>query len=306
MSAETVEQTIAAPSLSPAADAWRRLRRNKLAMLCGLYIVVLIFIALFANALAPYDYAFQDSRRYSSLPAPPDSRHLLGVDDLGRDVLSRLLHGARISLTVSLVVVVIEALIGVTLGLIAGYRGGRTDLFLMRVTDVMFAFPDLLFAILLSAIVRSGGAAVPAWLIFLTLFASLGLVAWPGMARLVRGQVLSLREKEFIEAARAVGVRDSVILRRHLLPNLLGTVVIVQVTQDVAGMILAEATLSFLGLGVPPPFASWGRMIFEALPYMKVQPLLLLLPGLALALTVMAFNFFGDALRDALDPRLRQ
>lgn len=305
MSAETVEQNLTKPSLSPAADAWRRLRRNKLAMLCGLYIVVLIFVALFANVLAPYDYAFQDSRRYNSLPAPPDARHLLGVDDLGRDVLSRLLHGARVSLAVSLVVVVIGAFIGVTLGLIAGYRGGRTDLFLMRITDVMFAFPDLLFAILLSSIVRSGGAAVPAWLIFLTLFASLGLVAWPGMARLVRGQALSLREKEFIEAARAVGVKESVILRRHLLPNLLGTV-IVQVTQDVAGMILAEATLSFLGLGVPPPFASWGRMIFEALPYMKVQPLLLLLPGLALAITVMAFNFFGDALRDALDPRLRQ
>lgn len=305
MSVETLDVVSTARAVSPAGEAWRRLRRNKVAMLCLIYIAALVFIALFANLLAPYDYAFQDTRRYMTQPAPPDTRHLLGIDHVGRDVLSRLLHGARISLTVSLIVVLIEALIGVTLGLIAGYRGGRTDLFLMRITDVMFAFPDLLFAILLSAIVRSGGAAVAPWIIFLTLFASLGLVAWPGMARLVRGQALALREKEFIEAARAVGVRDSVILRRHMLPNLLSTV-IVQVTQDVAGMILAEATLSFLGLGVPPPFASWGRMIFEALPYMNSQPLLLVFPGLALALTVMAFNFFGDALRDALDPRMRQ
>lgn len=305
MSVETAAPIVTTRSLSPAAEAWRRLRRNRVAMLCLLYIVVLVFVALFANLLAPYDYAFQDTRRYDSLPSSPDARHLLGTDHLGRDVLSRLLHGARISLTVSLVVVVIEALIGVTLGLIAGYRGGRTDLFLMRITDVMFAFPDLLFAILLSSIVRAGGDAVPAWLIFLTLFASLGVVAWPGMARLIRGQALALREKEYIEAARSVGVRENVILRRHMMPNLL-SVVIVQVTQDVAGMVLAEATLSFLGLGVPPPFASWGRMIFEALPYMNSQPSLIIFPSLALALTVMAFNFFGDALRDALDPRLRQ
>ncbi|MCS6776770.1 MAG: ABC transporter permease [Chloroherpetonaceae bacterium] len=305
MSGSSPGMTALREPVNPSSAFWRRLRHHRVALVCLLYVSALALIALLADVLAPYDYAFQDTRRYASLPAPPDARHLLGTDHLGRDLLSRLLHGARVSLTVSLVVVLISASIGITLGLIAGYRGGRTDLLLMRATDVMFAFPDLLFAILLSAIVRSGGTAVPAWLIFLTLFASLGLVAWPGMARLVRGQALALREREFVEAARAIGVRDTMILRRHLLPNLLGPV-IVQVTQDVAGLILAEATLSFLGLGVPPPFASWGRMIFEALPYMHSHPMLLVYPGLALALTVMAFNFLGDALRDALDPRLRQ
>ena len=169
----------------------------------------------------------------------------------------------------------------------------------------MFAFPDLLLAILLTAVVRSGASAVPPWVNFATLFFALGVVSWPGMSRLVRGQTLSLREKEFVEAARATGVRDKQIMRRHILPNLMGTV-IVQATQDMAGVILGEATLSFLGLGVQPPFPSWGRMIDDALPYKEVHPLLLFAPSIALALTVMAFNFFGDALRDALDPRLRK
>ena len=290
---------------SPRAEALRRLRRNPIAIVCAVYIFVLLFVAVFANFIAPYDYDFQDTARYANLPAPPDAKHILGVDHLGRDILSRLLYGARISLSVSLVVVSLEIVIGVSLGLIAGYRGGRTDMVLMRFTDVMFAFPDLLLAILLSAAVRSGITALPTWVSFFTLFFALGVVAWPGMARLVRGQSLQLRNREFVEAARSLGVKESVILRRHLLPNI-SSPIIVQVTQDVAGMILAEATLSFLGLGVPPPFASWGRMIFEALPYKEVYPSLLVIPSLVLGLTVMAFNFLGDALRDALDPRLRQ
>jgi len=292
------------PPVSPGADAWRRLRRNPVAVACMLYIGLLLLAALFANFLAPYRYDFQDLQRYTSLPAPPDRHHLLGTDDLGQDVLSRLLYGARVSLGVTVVVVGIEVLIGVPLGLAAGYFSGRIDLFLMRITDVMFAFPDILLAILLTAIIRAGSQALPPIYSLLTLFAALGVVGWPGIARLVRGQALSLREKEFMEAARAMGVRNSTIIRRHLLPNLLSPI-IVQVTQDVAGVILAEATLSFLGLGVQPPFPSWGRMIQDALPYKEAYPLLLLLPSLVLALTVMAFNFFGDALRDALDPRLR-
>ncbi|HZP81269.1 MAG TPA: ABC transporter permease [Chthonomonadaceae bacterium] len=291
-------------SASPGREAWRRLRRNPVAVACGVYILLALFAALFASYLAPYAYDAMDTRT-GSLPSPPDARHLLGRDNLGQDVFSRLLYGARISLAVAVVVVVIEAVIGVTLGLVAGYYGGKIDLALMRVTDVMFAFPDLLLAILLRAILLSGNQATALSTNLLTLFFALGIVGWPGIARLVRGQALALRDKEFIEAARAIGVRDRHILTRHLLPNLLGPI-IVQVTQDVAGVILAEATLSFLGIGVPPPFPSWGRMINDALPYMRVHPLLLLAPSLALALTVMAFNFLGDALRDALDPRLRQ
>lgn len=292
------------PPVSPGVEALRRLRRSPVAVACTVYIVLLVFVALFANVLAPYSFDARDTQRYTSLPAPPDAHHVLGTDDLGQDVLSRLLFGARISLGVSVVVVVIEVLIGVPLGLIAGYYSGRTDLLLMRITDVMFAFPDILLAILLTAIVRAGSQALPPVYSLLTLFFALGVVGWPGIARLVRGQALALREKEFIEAARAMGVTNRSILLKHLLPNLLSPI-IVQVTQDVAGVILAEATLSFLGLGVQPPFPSWGRMIEDALPYKESAPLLILVPSLILALTVMAFNFFGDALRDALDPRLR-
>ncbi|HEV2474126.1 MAG TPA: ABC transporter permease [Chthonomonadales bacterium] len=292
------------PSTGPAADGWRRLRRNPIAILCMALITVLIAVALLANFIAPYHYDFQDTQRYMSLPSGPDARHLLGLDDLGQDVLSRVIYGARISLGVAAVVVGFEILIGVALGIAAGYYSGWIDLLLMRVTDVMFAFPGILLAILLTAIVRSGSAAInPVWSL-LTLFAALAVVSWPGLARLVRGQALALRRKEFVEAARAMGVKDRLILLRHILPNLLSPI-IVQVTQDVAAVILAEATLSFLGLGVQPPFPSWGRMIEEALPFKESHPLLLIVPSVALALTVMAFNFFGDALRDALDPRLR-
>lgn len=291
-------------SLSPGAEAWRRLRRNPVAILSGLFIVVLVLVAICAPLFTHYAYDYLDTRSYNSLPSPPDSRHVLGTDKLGEDVLSRLLYGARVSLGVSLIVVVVELVVGVTLGLVAGFYGGRTDVALMRVTDVMFAFPDILLAIMLAAIVRSGSQALPPWSSFLVLFFALGIVGWPGLARLVRGQALALREKEYIEAARSIGVKNRHIIFRHLLPNLLSPI-IVQVTQDIAGVILAEATLSFLGLGVQPPYPSWGRMIEDALSYKETHPLLLLAPGLLLALTVMAFNFFGDALRDALDPRLR-
>ncbi len=293
------------PALSPASDAFRRLRRNPAALLSGGYILLLVFAALFAPLLTRYDFAFQDTQNYLNLPALPDHRHLLGTDDLGRDLLSRVLYGTRVSLGVAAVVVIVEALIGVTLGLVAGYRGGKTDALLMRFTDVMFAFPDLLLAILLTAILRSGGGAVNPILSIGTLFFSLGVVGWPSMARLVRGQALSLRNKEFVEAARAIGVKEGTILTRHLLPNL-SSPIIVQATQDAAAVILAEATLSFLGLGVQQPIPSWGRMVFDGQAYLQSKPILLIVPGLALALTVMAFNFFGDALRDALDPRLRQ
>jgi ABC-type dipeptide/oligopeptide/nickel transport system permease subunit len=299
------QNSVAPPAISPGREAWHRLRRNPVAVVCGLYIVGIVLAALFANVLTSYAYDYGDTRRYASLPAPPDAYHRLGVDNLGEDVFSRLLYGARVSLGVAVLVVTIEVLIGVPLGLMAGYFGKRTDMILSRITDVMFAFPDVLLAILLRAVLMSGQQVVSPFSSLMSLCFALGVVSWPGVTRLVRGQAMALRAREFIEAARATGVRDRDIIRRHLLPNLLSPI-IVQVTQDVAGVILAEATLSFLGLGVQPPYPSWGRMIYEALPYMEAHPLLLMAPSLALALTVMAFNFFGDALRDALDPRLRQ
>lgn len=289
-------------SQSPSAEAWRRLRRNPVAVICGVYILGLVIVALFSHWLAPYGY---DAPDFSHRFAPQSGHHLMGTDQQGRDVFSRLLYGVRVSLGVAVVVVIIESLIGITLGLIAGYYGGVTDLLLMRITDVMFAFPDILLAILLVAMVQPGpGQTLSPGVSVVTLFFALGIVYWPGLARLVRGQALTLRNREYVEAARAGGVRDRVILWRHLLPNILSPI-IVQITQDIAAVMLAEATLSFLGLGIQPPFPSWGRMIKDALLQKEAHPILLIAPSIALALTVMAFNFFGDALRDALDPRLR-
>ena len=290
-------------SLSPAAEAWQRLRRNPVALTCGVFIAALVFVALFANVLKPQGY---DTADFAHTLAGPDGAHPFGTDQQGRDVLSRILFGARISLGVAVVVVTLEVVIGLTLGLVAGYYGGARDMALMRVTDVMFSFPDILLAILLVAVVQPGpGKALTPQVSLITLFVALGLVYWPSLARLARGQAMALRNREYVEAARSMGVRDGAILTRHLLPNILSPI-IVQVTQDIAQVMLAEATLSFLGLGVQPPFPSWGRMIQDALPYKEAHPVLLLAPTLALAATVMAFNFFGDALRDALDPRLRE
>jgi len=303
MTDQAMTEPLASRSLSPAAEAWRRLRHNPVALVCGAFIVTLLFVALFANVLKPEGY---DRADFAHTYADASAAHPLGADQQGRDVLARLLYGVRISLGVSVVVVTIEVVIGLTLGLIAGYYGGWIDTALMRVTDVMFSFPDILLAILLVAVVQPGpGKVLSPQVSLITLFAALGLVYWPGLARLVRGQALALRGREYIEAARAMGVRDHTIIVKHLFPNILSPI-IVQVTQDIAQVMLAEATLSFLGLGIQPPFPSWGRMIQDALSVKETHPLLLLAPTVALGLTVMAFNFFGDALRDALDPRLRE
>ncbi|CCW35099.1 ABC-type dipeptide/oligopeptide/nickel transport system, permease component [Chthonomonas calidirosea] len=300
----TAEELPTYKAISPGRQALRRLLRHRVVWFCLATIFVLVLMALFAPLIAPYRYDFEDTARYVSVPSKPDSHHWLGTDNLGRDVLSRLIYGSRVSLGVSIVTVLIEVLIGLPLGLIAGYYGGRVDLMLMRLTDVMFAFPDLLLAILLMAILNSGTQPVSPALNVLTLFLALGIVSWPPLARLVRGQAAALRHREFVEAARAIGVPHRQIVWRHILPNLLDAILI-QTTQDVAGVIIAEATLSFLGLGVQPPYPSWGRMIFDALSYKETFPLMLIAPCFLLAITVMAFNFLGDALRDALDPRQR-
>ncbi len=290
-------------SSSPGRIAARRLLRNPIAVLSSIFVVAMIFCAIFAPFIAPFRYDYEDTSHYTSTPSRPDTRHLLGTDTLGEDVLSRLIYGSRISLTVATVTIIIECIIGLPLGLAAGFYGGFIDTALMRITDAMFAFPDILLAILLRAVIAPpSGQPLPAYINLGTLFFALGMVGWPPLARLVRGQALSLRGKEYVDAARLAGVNDGTIVVRHLLPNLLGPIV-VQITQDVAGVILAEATLSFLGLGVQPPFPSWGHMIYEALPQMQVFPLLMIAPGLLLAAAVLTFNFLGDALRDALDPR---
>ena len=282
----------------PVPGPMDRLRRNPTAVLSAAMIGAMVCGALFAPVLAGHAFDAVDRSNVLSGPIPG---HLLGTDNQGQDIWARLLFGARVSLAIGIIVEGIEVVIGVTLGLLAAYRGGLWDTVLMRVTDAMFAFPDLLFAILLVGILRPTSPFAA----FMTVFVALALVNWPSMARIVRGQALALREKEFVEAARAIGVPDRQILFRHMLPNLLSPI-LVAATVDIANVVLAEATLSFLGIGIQPPYPSWGRMIADSLPYLRSAPMLLVYPAAALAALVLSFNFLGDALRDALDPRMRR
>lgn len=275
------------------ADVWKQLRRNKLAMVGFSILAVLILVAVFAPWLAPYD---PNEMNLALGIQNPSAEHWLGTDNFGRDVLSRLIYGSRVSLTVGLIVVGIAGSIGVTLGAISGYYGGVVDAVIMRAVDVLYAFPFLVLAIAVVAIV---GPSLTNVMIVL------GLVSWIGYARLVRGQVLSLKESDYIKAARTVGASDLRIIFLHILPNCLG-VIVVQATFGVAGSILAASGLSFLGMGAQAPTAEWGAMLNAARSDMRHYPFLAIMPGMAIMITVLAINFVGDALRDALDPRLRK
>jgi ABC-type dipeptide/oligopeptide/nickel transport system permease subunit len=263
---------------------------SRITLVAAAVVLLLCIVAAAAPWIAPYHYAEQYLEQAKQ---PPGAKFWLGTDAVGRDIFSRLVYGAQVSLRVALVVVTIELLLGATLGMLAGYYGGALDALLMRVTDMMFAFPDILLAILITSILGPSETNV---------FLVLGLVGWPGMARLVRSQALGLREREFVTAARAMGARGPFIILRHLLPNTLG-LMIVAVTVGVGTVILAEATLSFLGIGVQPPRPSWGSMIRDAWEHRRAYPLMTLWPAASLALAVTAFNFLGDGLRDMLDPK---
>lgn len=239
--------------------------------------------------------AFTFPVKIKTLQLQNENHYWLGTDANGRDVLSRLIYGSQVSLEVGLVAVALAAFIGCFLGLISGYYGGWIDMVIMRFTDIMMAFPDLL---LVMAIVAIKGPSLG------VIFVAIGLVSWTQFARIVRSQVLSIREMEFIEACRALGVKDMSIILRHILPNVAAPVIVVS-TMGIAGAIMTEAALSFLGFGVKVPTSSWGSMINDGLGYFRDQPLIPLIPGLTIAITVFAFNLFGDGLRDALDPRLK-
>ena len=294
-----------------AAGPWRealgRLMRNRLAIVGLVLVSLFLFFGIFGPYLAPYPYQQQDLKAIfanGNRPLPPFSpNHLLGTDQLGRDMLSRLLDGARISVLVAFTVQIVIILIGVPVGAIAGWFGNRTDNFLMRITDVIYAFPDLLFIILLSVAFREtpfGQALDGLFLVFV----AIGLVGWVTVARLTRGQMLSLKETEFVEAAQAIGVADRKIVTRHLLPNGMGPI-IVAITLGIPTAILAEATLAFIGIGVQPPRASWGSLISDGQKYVRGEPHLVVLPAICIALALIGFTFLGDGLRDALDPKLK-
>jgi ABC-type dipeptide/oligopeptide/nickel transport system permease subunit len=285
-------------SAPPSKAVWTRLLRNPTAIISMTVLVCILLIAVFLPIFSPYRYDDETN----DIGSPPSSAHWLGTDDSGYDLAVRLAVGGRISLFIGVGVEVAALIIGLACGLVAGYYGKWWDTILMRFTDMMFAFPDILLAILIMAVVSptsnsafSGIADVCATLI---------VTGWPSMARLVRGQTLVIRQREFVEAARAIGVPSSQIILKHVLPNLLSPL-IVAATIDIAGVIVAEGSLSFLGLGVPPPMPSWGSLIAGPLEsgYWKEYPAFVLYPALALTLSVVSFNFLGDALRDALDPR---
>lgn len=271
-------------------DAFSRLKKNTLAMASAIFLLALLLVAILTPWLAPYSYEMQNLSLGAS---PPSLEHWLGTDVLGRDQLTRLLYGSRISLAVGFIATGVALLIGVSWGLIAGYLGGKTDTIMMRIVDAMYALPFAVFVILLTvAFGRS----------LLLLFLAIGAVEWLTMARIVRGQVVSVRRQEFVEAAVAMGLMRLQIIARHVLPNVLGPI-IVYTTLTIPSVILLESFLSFLGLGVQPPQSSWGALISSGVETMEEYPWLLIFPALTLSLTLFALNFLGDGLRDALDPR---
>jgi peptide/nickel transport system permease protein len=269
---------------------WRRLRRHRVGMIGLVLVTLLVFVAIFGRYLAPYDPNEIDmGARF----LPPTLEHPMGTDDFGRDTLSRIMYGARISLQVGIVAVGIAATVGTSLGLIAGYGSRLPDEIIMRGVDILFAFPAILLAI---AILAALGKGVTNAMI------AIGVVYIPIFARIARGEVLSIRGMQFIEAARASGSDGMRIATRHILPNASGPL-IVEVSLSLAFAILAEAALSFFGLGTQPPDPSWGRMLSEGRAYFQQSPWMAIFPGLAIMLTVMGFNFLGDGLRDSMDPR---
>jgi oligopeptide transport system permease protein len=313
-------------------ESFIRLMKNRVAVGSAIFIFTLVVISIFANYIAPYGFAEQDLlannavREWMLFMLPAGAENYvnftdvfpLGADHLGRDLLSRTIYGARVSLSVAFIASGISLLVGTVYGMISGYVGGRVDDIMMRIVDFLYAFPFLVVVILLQTYFkalsrRGGGEGIGAVLIGINnslggmffLFIAIGLIGWLGMARIARGQVLSIKKKEFVEAAHSVGASGTRILIRHMLPNVLGPLIVAE-TLAIPGYIFTEAFLSFIGLGVDPPTPSWGIMISEAVQGLRTYPNQVIVPAIALSITTLAFNFLGDGLRDAFDPRLKE
>lgn len=271
-----------------------------MAVLGGVLVILILALAAMADIIAPYNPTKQD---YLAILQQPGGAHLMGTDALGRDQLSRLLYGARVAIAVGIFTQFIILSIGIPIGAVAALMGGRIDNLLMRFTDIVYAFPDLLLIILLTTAFRDNPFRA-VWGGLLIIFFAIGIANWVGIARLTRGQLLSLKEREFVEAARALGAGNWHVIVKHLLPNALGPI-IVSVTFGIPFAIFTEATLSFLGLGIVPPNPSWGSMIQDGYQAIFAAPFLVLFPALAIGITLLSFTFLGDGLRDALDPRMK-
>jgi oligopeptide transport system permease protein len=281
------------PTTTYRQDAWRRLKKNKLAM-AGLYTVAfIIIVAVLGPWVSHISYSDQNLMQTNQ---PPDAEHWFGTDSLGRDLFIRVLYGARISLAIGVVASLINLTIGVVYGGIAGFLGGRLDRIMMNIVDILYSIPVLLYVILLMVILKPG---------LTNIFIALGLAYWLRMARIVRGQILSLKEQEYVLAARTIGASNWRILFRHLIPNSMGPIIITM-TLAIPEAIFTEAFLSFIGLGVAAPMASWGVLASEGVTSLRSYPFQLFFPAMAISITMLAFNFLGDGLRDALDPRMRR
>ncbi|MDF2635067.1 MAG: ABC-type transporter, integral rane subunit [Pelosinus sp.] len=287
------KETITRPTITYRQDAWRRLKKNKLAMI-GLYTILLIMlIALAGPWISSASYSDQDLLRTNQSPS---AEHWFGTDNLGRDLFIRVLYGARISLSIGIVASFLNLTIGVIYGGISGFFGGRVDKFMMNIVDILYGIPVLLYVILLMVVLEPG---------LTNIFIALGIAYWLRMARIVRGQILSLKEQDYVIAARTIGASKWRILFRHLIPNSLGPIIITM-TLAIPEAIFTEAFLSFIGLGVAAPMASWGVLASEGITSLRSYPFQLFFPAMAISITMLAFNFLGDGLRDALDPRVRR
>lgn len=274
-------------------DAWIRLKKNKMALLGLIIIVCLIVLAIFGPIFSSHTY---DEQNLMMTNSSPSWEHWFGTDNLGRDIFIRVLYGARISLAIGIVASLLNLLIGVIYGGIAGFCGGKIDRIMMNIVDILYSVPTLLYVILLMVILKPG---------LINIFIALGIGYWLQMARIVRGQILSMKEQEFILAARTIGVSKKRILFRHLLPNAMGAI-IVTMTLAIPDAIFTEAFLSFIGLGVSAPMASWGVLASEGVNNLRAYPFQLFFPAVAISVTMLAFNFLGDGLRDVLDPKMRR
>ncbi|MBM7702566.1 ABC transporter permease [Metabacillus iocasae] len=286
-------ERISKPSLSFWKDVTIRFRKNKLAMFGIVLLVLLVFMAIFGPMMTPYDYKTNDLLNSNQ---PPSVDHWFGTDDLGRDMFTRTWEGARISLFIGISAALIDLFIGVLWGSIAGYRGGRTDEYMMRFADILWGVPYLLLVILLMVVLDQGLG---------TMILAMTITGWINMARIVRGQILQLKNQEYVLAAQTLGANTSRILMKHLVPNAMGPI-LVTMTLTIPSAIFTESFLSYLGLGVPAPLASWGTMASDGLPALKYYPWRIFFPATFICLTIFAFNVIGDGLRDALDPRLRK
>jgi oligopeptide transport system permease protein len=272
------------------SNSWYRLKQNRLAIIGLVVLIVMILISLLTPWIAPYSYEAQDLELG---PVPPSVAHLLGTDTFGRDMLTRIMYGSRVSLAVGFLATAVSLIIGVTWGTISGFSGGRTDSIMMRIVDILYALPFIIFVILLMVVFGRN---------LILLFMAIGAVEWLTMARIIRGQVLSIREKEYIDSAIMTGISKWRIITRHVIPNTIGPI-IVYTTLTIPSVILLESFLSFLGLGIQPPMCSWGLLINYGVETMEEYPWLLIFPGLVLSITLFSLNFLGDGLRDALDPK---